>query len=123
MRSDVKVRGRNGAVRQLPSGSWQARVAGESGNLVSIGVVDTELEAEDLLDKYNAGIKVASVVTPDDLLGVKEAARLLRYSQPYIQRLIDKDGFLEPFVELAIGPVWLREDVQRWKRDHPLRGW
>lgn len=49
--------------------------------------------------------------TLPDLVGVAEAADLLGVRKPRIYRLADQGRMPEPLVELAGGPVYLREEV------------
>lgn len=54
---------------------------------------------------------------PDHLMGQTEIAELLGVSRQRAQQLY-KEGTLPPPADvLAMGPVWLREDVERWARD------
>ncbi len=45
-----------------------------------------------------------------------EIAHLLGVSQQRVHQLVAKPDFPAPVIELAIGKVWNREDVERWAR-------
>lgn len=55
-----------------------------------------------------------------DLVGVTEAARLLRVSRQRLDQLRGSSDFPKPIVRLAAGPVWLRSSIEgfdrRWDR-------
>lgn len=52
-----------------------------------------------------------------DLVGVAEVADMLGVTRTRVSQLASSAGFPEPTARLAAGPVWLREDVERWARD------
>lgn len=51
------------------------------------------------------------------LMGTKEIGDLLGVSRQRAQQLAQKPDFPEPQARLAAGPIWLREDVERWARE------
>jgi len=51
-----------------------------------------------------------------DLVGVTEAARLLRVSRQRLDQLRGSSDFPKPIVRLAAGPVWLRSSVEGFER-------
>jgi predicted DNA-binding transcriptional regulator AlpA len=57
-------------------------------------------------------------VSPDDLAGLSEIAELLGVHKRTAQKYLDRGDFPKPLGRLAGGRVWLREDVERWGRDH-----
>lgn len=54
---------------------------------------------------------------PDHLMGTTEIASLLGVSRQRVQQLSKGDNFPAPVARLAAGPIWLREDVERWARE------
>lgn len=53
------------------------------------------------------------------LVGAAEIGRMLGgLSRQRVQQLISGGDFPAPEVELDMGKVWKREDVQKWARDH-----
>lgn len=60
----------------------------------------------------------AMVVLPEDLVGTKEAAELLRVDRTTVSRW-KRAGYLpRPFAELATGPVWLRPVLEAFHEQH-----
>lgn len=54
---------------------------------------------------------------PEHLVGVAEIAGLLGVSRTRIHQLRTEGALPEPYDTLAMGPVWLRADVERWARE------
>lgn len=54
---------------------------------------------------------------PDHLMGTSEVAALLGVSRQRVQQLSKTEQFPEPVARLAAGPIWEREDVERWARE------
>lgn len=54
---------------------------------------------------------------PDHLMGQTEIAELLGVSRQRAQQLYREGALPKPMDVLAMGPVWLREDVERWARE------
>jgi predicted DNA-binding transcriptional regulator AlpA len=52
------------------------------------------------------------------LLGVQEIVDRLGYSRGYTHSLINSKGFPDPVYELAMGRIWLAEDVEAWIKTH-----
>jgi predicted DNA-binding transcriptional regulator AlpA len=48
------------------------------------------------------------------LVGTHEIAQMLGVSRQRVFQLTAKDDFPRPTAELAMGQVWLREDVVKW---------
>lgn len=55
-------------------------------------------------------------VIPDDLMGVTEAAQFCGFSRQRLAWLRRQGRFPVPFVSLACGDVWLRQDLMAWLR-------
>jgi predicted DNA-binding transcriptional regulator AlpA len=49
-------------------------------------------------------------------MGVAEVAELLGVTRQRVTQLAKTDGFPEPQVRLASGPVWESADVEQWAR-------
>lgn len=54
---------------------------------------------------------------PEHLMGIAEIAELLGVSRTRVHQLRAADALPAPYDALAMGPVWLREDIERWARD------
>lgn len=55
-------------------------------------------------------------VNLDDLMGIHEAAHLVRLTDTRIRQLRREGKFAEPVKsDLRCGPLWLRQDLIRWK--------
>jgi prophage regulatory protein len=51
-------------------------------------------------------------------MGAWEIRQRLGYSREWVQRLITRRDFPEPYVRLRMGSIWLAEDVEAWIREH-----
>ncbi len=51
-------------------------------------------------------------------MGGTEIAELLGVSTQRVSQLAGGPTFPKPVAELAAGKIWLREDVERWAREH-----
>lgn len=47
-------------------------------------------------------------------MGAWEIRQRLGYSREWVQRLISRRDFPEPYQTLRMGAVWDAEDVERW---------
>lgn len=47
-------------------------------------------------------------------MGAWEIRQRLGYSREWVQRLITRRDFPEPYQKLRMGSVWDAEDVERW---------
>jgi hypothetical protein len=54
---------------------------------------------------------------PDYLMGVTEIAALLNVSRQRAQQIAKTKGFPDPYDTLAMGPVWMKVDVEKWARE------
>ncbi|MFI1996076.1 helix-turn-helix transcriptional regulator [Actinoplanes sp. NPDC020271] len=52
------------------------------------------------------------------LMGIQEIQRRLGRSRQRVQQLTTKADFPEPYQTLAMGRVWLADDVEAWIRKH-----
>jgi len=52
------------------------------------------------------------------LMGQQEIRQRLGYSRQYTAVLINGKGFPDPAYELAMGRIWLAEDVEAWIREN-----
>jgi prophage regulatory protein len=48
------------------------------------------------------------------LMGAWEIRQRLGYSREWVQRLITRRDFPEPYARLKMGSIWLAQDVERW---------
>lgn len=61
------------------------------------------------------------LVHVDHLMGAAEIGELLGVSRQRVQQLVSRADFPAPAVELAMGKVWRREDVERWATERGRR--
>lgn len=54
---------------------------------------------------------------PEHLMGVAEIAELLGVSRQRVTQLAKVGGFPVPYDSLAMGPVWLKADIEKWARE------
>jgi len=52
------------------------------------------------------------------LMGAWEIRQRLGYSRGWVERLISRRDFPEPYQVLRMGAVWDAEDVDAWIREH-----
>lgn len=52
------------------------------------------------------------------LVGQQEIRDRMGYSRQHTSILINSKGFPDPVYELAMGRIWLAEDVEEWIREH-----
>jgi prophage regulatory protein len=48
------------------------------------------------------------------LMGVKEIQQRLRLSRQRVQQLAERSDFPKPCDELAMGRIWLAQDIEAW---------
>ena len=61
------------------------------------------------------------LLTVGHLMGAAEIAELLGVGRQRVQQLVSRPDFPAPADTLAMGKVWLREDVERWAADRARR--
>lgn len=59
-------------------------------------------------------------MTPS-LVGLAEVAEILGVNRQRAHQIAYTKGFPDPVARLAMGPVWLREDVEQWRSVHRAR--
>lgn len=52
------------------------------------------------------------------LMGAQEIQLRLGLSRQWAYVIIGRRGFPEPVAELAMGKIWLAEDVEAWIKEH-----
>jgi hypothetical protein len=60
---------------------------------------------------------IAGYYDADELIGVKEAAEILGWDTRRVTTYRSRGSFPEPVTELAMGPVWTREQIENYKRE------
>lgn len=55
------------------------------------------------------------------LLGLAEVAEVLGVSKRTATRYAARTDFPEPLAQLAMGPIWLADDVESWIGRTPVR--
>lgn len=51
-------------------------------------------------------------------MGQKEIQERTGYTRQYTAVLVNAKGFPDPAYELAMGRIWLADEVEKWIRDH-----
>ncbi|MFJ9315739.1 helix-turn-helix transcriptional regulator [Pimelobacter simplex] len=54
---------------------------------------------------------------PEHLMGIAEIAEHLGISRTRVHQLRSEGALPEPYDSLAMGPVWLRADIEKWARE------
>jgi prophage regulatory protein len=55
---------------------------------------------------------------PDELAGIAEIATMLRVTKNTAMKYASRHDFPAPLDRLASGPVWRRNDVEAWAKEH-----
>ena len=55
------------------------------------------------------------------LLGLTEVAQVLGVSKRTASRYTARSDFPAPTAQLAMGPIWLAQDVEAWMRATPIQ--
>jgi predicted DNA-binding transcriptional regulator AlpA len=61
------------------------------------------------------------VSSPLRLLGLAEVADVLGVSKRTASRYAARTDFPKPLAQLAMGPIWLAEDVESWSGRMPVQ--
>ncbi len=66
------------------------------------------------------------LVVPKDLIGVAEAAVILKFSRQRVSHLVrapnERFRFPAPIARLACGPLWVRQEVERFRDGRSRHG-
>lgn len=54
-------------------------------------------------------------------MGASEIGRMLGVTRQRAYQIIVRRDFPEPIAKLALGQVWLADDVEEWYRNRPAR--
>lgn len=54
---------------------------------------------------------------PEHLMGIAEIAELLGVSRTRIHQIRGEGDLPQPYDTLAMGPVWLRQDIEAWAKE------
>lgn len=65
--------------------------------------------------------EIATLVPPLDLVTQADAARLLGISRQRVHQLFNAGRGPDPFAVSGNGPLFLREEVERWARERAER--
>lgn len=58
----------------------------------------------------------ANKIDPEDLVGVKEAAEILGWDPRRVATYRKRGTFPEPVQELAMGPLWTRQQIEEYAK-------
>lgn len=56
-----------------------------------------------------------------ELVGVKEVAEMLGVRVATVSSYLSRGQMVKPLATLACGPVWLRQDIERWDAQRPTK--
>ena len=100
-------------------GRWFARILDAPAYIEVTGVTRERCLAE--LRKVTDEDAVVTVEIVPALVGVAEAAEIMGWDKRRVITYIDRGSFPEPLTSLAMGRVWLREDVEAFAREWHAR--
>jgi hypothetical protein len=100
-------------------GRWFARILDTPAYIEVTGVTRERCLAE--LRKVTGEDAVLTIEVLPALVGVAEAAEIMGWDKRRVITYIDRGSFPEPLTSLAMGRVWLREDVEEFARDWHAR--
>jgi hypothetical protein len=64
----------------------------------------------------------SELVSPEDLASVAEIAAMFGVTKRSARKYAARPDFPEPLGRVSAGPIWRRDEVDRWGREHlPLR--
>ena len=96
-------------------GRWYAQVLDSPAYIEVTGVTREQCVAE--LRKITGEDETLTIEVIPTLAGVAEAAEIMGWDKRRVVTYIDRGSFPEPLTSLAMGRVWLREDVEAFARD------
>ena len=100
-------------------GRWFARILDAPLYVEVTGVTRERCLAE--LRKVTGDDTVLTVEIVPALVGVAEAAEIMGWDKRRVITYVDRGSFPEPLTSLAMGRVWLREDVEAFEREWHAR--
>jgi hypothetical protein len=100
-------------------GRWFARILDSPASIEVTGVTRERCLAE--LRKFTGEDAVLTIEVLPALVGVAEAAEIMGWDKRRVITYIDRGSFPEPLTSLAMGRVWLREDVEEFAREWHAR--
>jgi hypothetical protein len=100
-------------------GRWFARILDTPAYIEVTGVTRERCLAE--LKKVTGEDTMLTIEVLPALVGVAEAAEIMGWDKRRVITYIDRGSFPEPLTSLAMGRVWLREDVEEFARDWHAR--
>ncbi len=100
-------------------GRWFARILDAPAYIEVTGVTRELCLVE--LRKVTGEDTVLTIEVLPALVGVAEAAEIMGWDKRRVITYIDRGSFPEPLTSLAMGRVWLREDVEEFAREWHAR--
>jgi hypothetical protein len=100
-------------------GRWFARILDSPAYIEVTGVTRERCLAE--LRKITGEDAVLTIEVLPALVGVAEAAEIMGWDKRRVITYIDRGSFPEPLTSLAMGRVWLEEDVEEFAREWHAR--
>ena len=123
-RADIQALGIKATLGALVEAGWdedqaadwllEAALGAELAGRIILLPVEPRLISEDdeAWLRYRAGRHRAD---DDQLVGVKEAAEILGWDPRRVATYRSRGSFPAPVAELAMGPVWLRRQIEEYK--------
>lgn len=124
-RADIQALGVKAALGALIEAGWDEDQAADwlleaalgaelAGQIILLPVEPRPISEDDeAWLRYRAGRHRAD---DDQLVGVKEAAEILGWDPRRVTTYRSRGSFPEPVAELAMGPVWLRKQIEGYKK-------
>ncbi|MDP9330530.1 MAG: hypothetical protein M3P11_07850 [Actinomycetota bacterium] len=109
MADDVRVR------MWHTGGRWYAHILDTSAYIEVTGVT-RERCLQELRKVTGHDVSLMIEIVPQ-IVGVAEAAEIMRWDKRRVITYIDRGSFPEPLTSLASGRIWLREDVEVFAKD------
>ena len=67
----------------------------------------------------SASASSLTAMSPLDLVGVPEMAKMLGVSRPTVWRYLRREDFPDPDAQVSGKRLWKRATVERWGKKHP----
>lgn len=88
---------------ETPDGGWDASMyEGEVFHLT----------ADQIMESSESGLL-------RQIMGVEEVSKALGIEKREFAVMVQRGQFIKPAMNIAASPIWLRPDVEAWKRENP----
>jgi hypothetical protein len=124
-RADIRALGVKAALEALVAEGWEedqaadwlleAALGAELAEVVVLLPIEPRFISTD--DEAWLRYRAGRHAQRDELVGVKEVAELLEWDPRRVTTYRSRGSFPPPVAELAMGPVWLRSQIEAYKRE------